>query len=159
MIKSIPGCSLLYELSFSQVEGISPCSTPIRRSNSGRYFSRSLLFNVFLKIFKNKDLMQKIVIFIFILIVFLGCPKQEKFIASNKEKYCVPVSITMGGCVDFIAGGVKRAPQWMQERGLEWFYRFIQEPKRLFKRYFLDDIRIFWLVKKYHVSNRSGSSK
>ena len=46
-----------------------------------------------------------------ILIVFLGCPKQEKFIANNKDKYCIPISITMGGCVDFIAGGVKRAPQ------------------------------------------------
>ena len=84
-----------------------------------------------------------------ILIVFLGCPKQEKFIANNKDKYCVPISITMGGCVDFIAGKVKRAPQWMQDAGLEWFYRFLQEPKRMFKRYFVDDIRIFGLVKKY----------
>ena len=84
-----------------------------------------------------------------ILIVFLGCPKQEKFIANNKDKYCVPISITMGGCVDFIAGKVKRAPQWMQDAGLEWFYRFLQEPKRMFKRYFVDDIRIFGLVKAY----------
>ena len=45
-----------------------------------------------------------------ILIVFLGCPKQEKFIYQNKDKYQVPISITMGGCVDFIAGKVKRAP-------------------------------------------------
>lgn len=84
-----------------------------------------------------------------ILIVFLGCPKQEKFIAKNKDKYCVPISITMGGCVDFIAGGVSRAPQWMQDAGLEWFYRFLQEPKRMFRRYFIDDIRIFGLVRKY----------
>lgn len=84
-----------------------------------------------------------------ILIVFLGCPKQEKFIAKNKDSYCVPISFTMGGCVDFIAGGVKRAPMWMQKAGLEWFYRFLQEPKRLFKRYFVDDIRIFGLVRKY----------
>lgn len=84
-----------------------------------------------------------------ILIVFLGCPKQEKFIANNKDKYCVPISITMGGCVDFIAGGVKRAPKWMQDVGLEWFYRFLQEPKRMFKRYFVDDIRIFGLARKY----------
>lgn len=84
-----------------------------------------------------------------ILIVFLGCPKQEKFIFNNKDKYQVPISITMGGCVDFIAGGVKRAPQWMQNIGLEWFYRFMQEPKRMFRRYFIDDIRIFGLVKKY----------
>lgn len=84
-----------------------------------------------------------------ILIVFLGCPKQEKFIAKNKNIYCVPISITMGGCVDFIAGCVKRAPMWMQKAGLEWFYRFFQEPKRMFKRYFVDDIRIFGLVRKY----------
>ena len=84
-----------------------------------------------------------------ILIVFLGCPKQEKFIAKNREKYQVPISITMGGCVDFIAGGVSRAPQWMQDAGLEWFYRFLQEPKRMFRRYFIDDMRIFGLARKY----------
>lgn len=84
-----------------------------------------------------------------ILIVFLGCPKQEMFIARNKELYKVPISITMGGCVDFIAGGVKRAPKWMQDIGFEWFYRFLQEPGRMFKRYFVDDIRIFGLARKY----------
>ena len=84
-----------------------------------------------------------------ILIVFLGCPKQEKFIYHNKDKYNIPISITMGGCVDFIAGGVKRAPMWMQKAGLEWFFRFLQEPKRMFRRYFIDDMRIFGLAKKY----------
>ena len=84
-----------------------------------------------------------------ILIVFLGCPKQEKFIANNKDQYQIPISITMGGCVDFIAGGVKRAPMWMQKAGLEWFFRFLQEPKRMFKRYFIEDIRIFKLARKY----------
>lgn len=84
-----------------------------------------------------------------ILIVFLGCPKQEKFIASNKKKYQIPISITMGGCVDFIAGGVKRAPLWMQKAGLEWFFRFLQEPKRMWRRYFVDDMRIFKLASKY----------
>ena len=78
-----------------------------------------------------------------ILVVFLGCPKQEKFIFNNKDKYNVPISFTMGGCVDFLAGEVKRAPLWIQRIGLEWFYRFIQEPRRLFKRYFVDDIKIF----------------
>lgn len=77
-----------------------------------------------------------------ILIVFLGCPKQEKFIYQNKDKYQVPISITMGGCVDFIAGKVKRAPLWMQNIGLEWFYRFLQEPKRMFVDTLLTDIRI-----------------
>lgn len=90
-----------------------------------------------------------------ILIVFLGCPKQEKFIAENKEKYNVPISFTMGGCVDFIAGEVKRAPVWMQNVGLEWFYRFLQEPRRMFRRYFIDDIKIFKLAvqEKKRLSN------
>lgn len=88
-----------------------------------------------------------------ILVVFLGCPKQEKFIYQNKDKYQVPISITMGGCVDFIAGKVKRAPLWMQNIGLEWFYRFLQEPKRMFRRYFIDDIRIFELARKYRKYN------
>ncbi|MCI9009542.1 MAG: WecB/TagA/CpsF family glycosyltransferase [Lachnospiraceae bacterium] len=81
-----------------------------------------------------------------ILLVFLGCPKQEKFIYHNREFYQVPLSIPMGGCVDFIAGNVKRAPIWMQKCGLEWFYRFLQEPKRLFRRYFIDDVKIFGLT-------------
>lgn len=84
-----------------------------------------------------------------ILIVFLGCPKQEKFIAANKDEYQIPISITMGGCVDFMAGGVKRAPLWMQKVGLEWFFRFLQEPRRMWRRYFVDDIRIFGLMMKY----------
>lgn len=84
-----------------------------------------------------------------ILIVFLGCPKQEKFIANNRDKYQIPISITMGGCVDFIAGRVKRAPVWMQRVGLEWFFRFLQEPKRMWKRYFVDDMRIFKMVREY----------
>ncbi|ODR35300.1 acetyl-mannosamine transferase [Eisenbergiella tayi] len=84
-----------------------------------------------------------------ILIVFLGCPKQEKFIYKNKDKYNIPISITMGGCVDYIAGGVNRAPKWMQEVGLEWFFRFLQEPKRMFRRYFVDDMRIFKMALKY----------
>ena len=51
--------------------------------------------------------------------------------------------------MDFIAGGVSRAPLWMQNAGLEWFYRFLQEPRRMFKRYFIDDMRIFGLAIKY----------
>lgn len=84
-----------------------------------------------------------------ILIVCLGCPKQEKYIYENIDKYDAKVSICAGATIDFLAGTVKRAPQWMSNCGLEWFYRFIQEPKRLFKRYFIDDIKIIKLVWKY----------
>lgn len=84
-----------------------------------------------------------------ILIACFGCPKQEKWVYENYKKYSASVSICAGATVDFLAGNVKRAPRWMSEHGLEWFYRFIQEPKRMFKRYFVEDIKIMKLVKKY----------
>lgn len=84
-----------------------------------------------------------------LLIVCLGCPKQEKFIAENRGLYTAGVSICAGATVDFMAGNVRRAPKWMSRWGLEWFYRFTQEPKRLFKRYFVDDMKILKLVRKY----------
>ena len=84
-----------------------------------------------------------------LLIACLGCPKQEKFIYENIEKYDARVSVCAGATVDFLAGNVKRAPKWMSDHGLEWFYRFTQEPKRLFKRYFVDDVKILGLAFKY----------
>ena len=84
-----------------------------------------------------------------ILIACLGCPKQEKWIYENYQKYGAKVSVCAGATVDFLAGNVKRAPGWMSEHGLEWLYRFFQEPKRLFKRYFVEDVKIFTLAWKY----------
>ena len=84
-----------------------------------------------------------------LLVVCFGCPKQERFIYENKDKYNATVSICAGATVDFLAGNVRRAPKWMSNAGLEWFYRFLQEPKRLFKRYFVDDMVIFALAFKY----------
>lgn len=84
-----------------------------------------------------------------ILIACLGCPKQEKWIYENYKKYGARISVCAGATVDFLAGNVKRAPRWMSENGLEWFYRFIQEPTRLFKRYFIDDMKIIGLCFKY----------
>ena len=84
-----------------------------------------------------------------ILIACLGCPKQEKWIYENYQKYDARVSVCAGATVDFLAGNVKRAPSWMSKHGLEWFYRFMQEPKRMFRRYFIDDIRIVKVLWKY----------
>lgn len=84
-----------------------------------------------------------------ILIVCFGCPKQEKWIYENYLKYDATVSICAGATVDFLAGNVNRAPKWMSNYGLEWFYRFTQEPKRMFKRYFIDDTKILRLIWKY----------
>lgn len=84
-----------------------------------------------------------------ILITCFGCPKQEKFIYENRDKYSARISLCAGATVDFLAGNVKRAPRWMSEHGFEWLYRFFQEPKRLFKRYFIDDVKILGLIRKY----------
>ena len=72
-----------------------------------------------------------------------------KYIYENYMKYDAKVSICAGATVDFLAGNVKRAPSWMSNAGLEWFYRFLQEPKRMFKRYFIDDVQILGLIWKY----------
>jgi len=87
-----------------------------------------------------------------ILVVGLGAPKQEKFIYNYLEQLNVPVSLGLGASIDFMAGNIRRAPKWMSELGLEWFYRFLKEPRRLFKRYFIDDFKIFILVWKYRKS-------
>ena len=89
-----------------------------------------------------------------LLIVCFGCPKQKKWIYENISQYDAKVSVCAGATVDFIAGNIKRAPHWMSEHGLEWFYRFLQEPKRMFRRYFVDDIKIIKLIRKYRGSNR-----
>lgn len=84
-----------------------------------------------------------------LLIGCFGCPKQEKWIYENYKKYDATVSVCAGATVDFLAGNVKRAPKWMSDHGLEWFYRFTQEPKRMFRRYFVDDVKIMNLILKY----------
>jgi N-acetylglucosaminyldiphosphoundecaprenol N-acetyl-beta-D-mannosaminyltransferase len=78
-----------------------------------------------------------------ILLVGFGAPKQEKWIVANKDLLSVPVSIGVGGSFEMASGVVKRAPSWMQDCGLEWAYRFMQEPSRLWHRYFVRDLPFF----------------
>jgi len=73
-----------------------------------------------------------------LLFVAFGCPKQEKWISMHLHRAGVPVSIGVGATIDFLAGSVRRAPVWMQRTGLEWVFRLLQEPQRLFRRYFTD---------------------
>ena len=84
-----------------------------------------------------------------ILIVGLGCPKQEKFMYYHCKELGVPISFGLGASIDFEAGNIKRAPKWMSNHGLEWLYRFSKDPKRLFKRYFVDDLKIIQVARKY----------
>ena len=81
-----------------------------------------------------------------ILFIGLGAPKQEKWIYTHYKELNIPVSIGVGVTFEFIAGIVKRAPKWMQEIGLEWFFRLIQEPRRLWKRYLIGNTTFILLV-------------
>lgn len=77
--------------------------------------------------------------------VALGCPKQEKWMASMRGKVNACM-IGIGGALPVMIGMQKRAPQWMQKSSLEWLYRLLQEPKRLFKRYFVTNSLFIYLL-------------
>ena len=80
-----------------------------------------------------------------VVLVGVGCPKQEKWIDAHKAKMPeVDIWLALGATIDFEAGNVKRAPKIWQRLYLEWFYRFLQEPRRMYKRYFVDDPIFFW---------------
>lgn len=84
-----------------------------------------------------------------VVLVGVGCPKQEKWIFNNKDKMPdVHIWMALGATIDFEAGNIKRAPQIFQKLYLEWFYRFLMEPKRMFKRYFIDDTLFFYYFAK-----------
>ncbi len=70
-----------------------------------------------------------------VLWVGIGVPKQEKWMARMRDRLDVPVMCGVGAAFDFHAGRISQAPRWMQERGLEWTYRIVQEPRRLLPRY------------------------
>jgi N-acetylglucosaminyldiphosphoundecaprenol N-acetyl-beta-D-mannosaminyltransferase len=89
-----------------------------------------------------------------ILLVAFGNPKQEKWIGMHGRELGVPVMIGIGGTLDFISGKIKRAPRWMQNAGLEWSYRLLQEPRRLWRRYAVDlvsfgtfFVRQWWIMR------------
>ncbi|MBE9599533.1 WecB/TagA/CpsF family glycosyltransferase [Pedobacter sp. MC2016-24] len=82
-----------------------------------------------------------------IVFVVLGCPKQEKWMNEMKGK--IPaLMIGIGGALPVLVGMQKRAPNWMQKNSLEWLFRLIQEPKRLFKRYFKTNTLFLYLIIK-----------
>ena len=83
------------------------------------------------------------------LFVAITSPKKENFLYDfKKELKAVNFTMGVGGSFDVIAGLTKRAPKWMQNSGLEWFYRFVQEPKRMWKRYLVGNSKFIYLVFK-----------
>ncbi len=95
--------------------------------------------------------------------VFVGIsfPKQQRVALAVTELLRdagehVPLFLLLGGSFEMYLGQVKRAPRWMQRFGLEWFFRFVQEPRRLFKRYFVTDTRFAWLCLRELVRSRTA---
>lgn len=83
--------------------------------------------------------------------VGLGAPKQELWMFNHMNKIKRGVMFGVGAAFDFHADTLKRAPVWMQEYGLEWFYRLIKEPKRLWKRYLVTNTLFIWYLIKHGV--------
>ncbi|MEO1791445.1 MAG: WecB/TagA/CpsF family glycosyltransferase [Cyanobacteria bacterium J06629_19] len=83
-----------------------------------------------------------------ILLVGMGVPRQEVFLEQNWEALSVNLAMGVGGSFDVISGAKERAPIWVQEVGLEWFYRFLQEPQRLGMRYLTTNSRFVYELGK-----------
>jgi N-acetylglucosaminyldiphosphoundecaprenol N-acetyl-beta-D-mannosaminyltransferase len=83
-----------------------------------------------------------------LLFVAISSPKKEQFLGRYQAEMKIPFAMGVGGTFDVAIGRVKRAPVWMQKSGLEWFYRFLQEPRRMFRRYFIEDMAFIWLFIK-----------
>jgi N-acetylglucosaminyldiphosphoundecaprenol N-acetyl-beta-D-mannosaminyltransferase len=89
-----------------------------------------------------------------VLWVGIGVPKQEKWMARMRERLDVPVMVGVGAAFDFHAGRVSMAPGWMQERGLEWIYRTVQEPRRLLGRYLSTNPRFVAAFARQYLGER-----
>lgn len=92
-------------------------------------------------------------------ILFLGMPSPKKELFAEKYKNVLSVKYIfgIGGLFDILSGNKKRAPIWIQKIGMEWFYRFVQEPKRMWRRYLVGNTEFIWLVlkEKFRISKRN----
>ena len=89
-----------------------------------------------------------------ILWVGLGAPKQERWMASHCGRIKAPVMLGVGAAFDFHSGTVKQSPKWMQDRGIEWLFRLCVDPKRLWKRYLINNYRFVYHLVKEAIAKR-----
>ena len=83
------------------------------------------------------------------LFVAFSSPRKEYWVHKYLEEIGIPFVMGVGGTFDVVAGVTKRAPKWMQQHGLEWLFRFIQEPRRMWRRYIIGNCRFVMLTYKY----------
>jgi len=96
-----------------------------------------------------------------LLLVALGAPKQELWIHQADGALGPTVALGIGGTLDFLVGRLRRAPRWISKAGLEWLFRLMQEPRRLWRRYLVEDARFplivlatWWLPRSERISER-----
>ena len=94
-----------------------------------------------------------------ILLVAMTSPKKENFLARWSDIIQVPICHGVGGSFDVMAGKVKRAPILWQKMGMEWLFRVIQEPRRMWKRYLVTNTIFMWLLLKELIKNLLGKTK
>lgn len=92
-----------------------------------------------------------------IVLVAFGSPKQELFIHAIANELKPAVFLGVGASLDFFVGAVKRAPRWMSHAGLEWLYRLAREPRRLYRRYLVNDMKIFGVLFRDFLRARRAS--
>jgi N-acetylglucosaminyldiphosphoundecaprenol N-acetyl-beta-D-mannosaminyltransferase len=95
--------------------------------------------------------------------VGLSTPKQERWMAEHRDRVDAPVFIGVGAAFDFHAGLKRQAPRWMQRTGLEWLFRLLAEPRRLWRRYLRNNPLFVWNVllqglglRHYELDERTG---
>lgn len=86
-----------------------------------------------------------------VLWVGMTAPKQEKWVYRNQHRLDAPVVGSIGAVFDFFAGTVQRAPKWVCDAGLEWLYRLVREPQRLWRRTIVSGPAFFWLVLRWRL--------
>ena len=91
-----------------------------------------------------------------VLLVAMGNPKQEQWIADNLFRLNTPVCIGVGALFDYLSGRVRRAPEWMLNNGMEWIFRLVTEPTRLWKRYIIGNPRFLMRVKRELSESRNA---
>jgi N-acetylglucosaminyldiphosphoundecaprenol N-acetyl-beta-D-mannosaminyltransferase len=93
-----------------------------------------------------------------LLFVGLGAPKQEYWMHATCPELQVPVSLGIGVSFEFVGGVVRRAPVWMQRTGLEWFFRLVCEPRRLWRRYLVGNAEFLLLVARQYFARRGRTA-
>jgi N-acetylglucosaminyldiphosphoundecaprenol N-acetyl-beta-D-mannosaminyltransferase len=89
-----------------------------------------------------------------VLLVGISSPMKERLLARNRERLGALLAMGVGGSFDVWAGKTTRAPMFMQRMGLEWFHRFAQEPRRMWRRYLIGNLRFMWIVLRARLASR-----